>query len=241
MGSGKEDRLLKTIDLNADLGEGCPWDSTLLPLVSSASIACGGHAGDALVMDQTLRAAQRWSVSIGAHPGYPDRENFGRSEREASAEDVRRLILDQWESLQHVAARLTIPVRYIKPHGALYHQAQYSEPHARGTVQAASDLGTAVLGMLGGLVERYAAQDGVRFVAEGFADRRYRPDGSLVPRSESGAVLDDPAEVAEQVIALVGRGIETICIHGDHPGSVTLAVRVRETFDHAGIVVRSAF
>jgi UPF0271 protein len=232
---------LKAIDLNADLGEGCPWDDLLIPLISSASIACGTHAGDPRTMRATLAATLRQGITAGAHPGYLDRENFGRVEQGGSIKSISHLILDQWSSLRLVAELIGVPIRFLKPHGALYNQAHRSEPHARGIVEAALTLGTPVLGMPGGLVEHHANRHGVRFVAEGFADRRYQSDGSLVPRSQPDSLLRDPAEVAEQVIALVGRGIETICIHGDQPGAVELALAIRETLDHAGIVVRSPF
>ncbi|WZO96243.1 5-oxoprolinase subunit PxpA [Isosphaeraceae bacterium EP7] len=232
---------MKTIDLNVDLGEGFPWDAELLPLVSSVCVACGGHAGDARTMDATLRGAKLRGVTAGAHPGYLDRANFGRIDREATAEEVRGLILEQWDALQAVASSIGIPLKFLKPHGALYNQARLSEPHALGIVEAAASLGMPVLGISGGLVESHAARRGVRFVSEGFADRRYRPDGSLVPRSEAGAVLDDPAEAAEQVLTLTERGIETLCIHGDHPEAVKLALAIRVTLQRSGIEVRSAF
>lgn len=223
------------IDLNADLGEGCPWDDALLARVTSASISCGAHAGDPASILETLRAAQAWGVVVGAHPGFPDREGFGRREQAIAREEVTALVLQQAAALGALADGVGIPVRFLKPHGALYNQAQRDRGVAAGVVQACDTLGWPVLGQPGGEVEAAAREAGVRFVAEGFADRRYRPDGRLVPRTETGAVLDDPGEIEAQVLRLVEQGFETLCLHGDHPHSVALADLVRAVLQHAGV------
>jgi UPF0271 protein len=230
----------RSVDLNADLGEGFPWDEALLERITSASVCCGAHAGDEATISRTLKAARERGVTIGAHPGYFDREHFGRRDQEMTAREVATLIhrqLDDGGLIDGLEA-LGAEWRFLKPHGALYNQAQRDDRHAIGVIQAAKDLRLPVLGQPGSRVEFWAKQSGVRFVAEGFADRRYTPDGRLVPRSEPNAILHDPAEVREQVLRLVERGIETICVHGDNPDSVELADRVRSVLAREGIAIR---
>ncbi len=226
------------IDLNADLGEGCPWDEALLERVSSASVCCGAHAGGPEHIVATLRAARVRGVTVGAHPGFADREGFGRREQVMTAAAVERLVRDQVATLVVLAEPLGVPIRFLKPHGALYNQAQRDPEIARGVVVAAAALGLPILGQPGSAVESQARAVGVRFLAEGFADRRYGADGRLVPRSEPGAVLTEPAAIAEQVRRLVAAGIATLCLHGDHAGSVELADHVRACLDRAGVAVR---
>jgi UPF0271 protein len=233
----------ESIDLNADLGEGCPWDEALLDRVSSASICCGEHAGDEETSLATIRAAIARSVVVGAHPGYPDRENFGRSERTISREEVASLValqLVRFDTLSDYFCGQYM--RHVKPHGALYNQAQRDPEIARGIVEAMHRLPTlrlALLGLPGSEAEAVARASGIRFVAEGFADRGYRDDGSLIPRGEPGALLTDPSEIADQVERLVRSGrVETLCIHGDSPGAVALIDIVRSTLDRLGVAVR---
>lgn len=220
----------RSVDLNADIGEGCPWDEPLLGLVSSASIACGAHAGDRMSMLAALRVAADRGVMVGAHPGFDDRPNFGRLERPATALQVEHLVREQVGVLVGLAAEVGVAVRFIKPHGALYNQGQRDDGIAAGLVDAAVGLGRPILGLPGGRVEAQAARAVLRFVGEGFADRRYRPDGTLVPRKEPSAILDDPGEIRDQLARLLDRGVATICIHGDDPRSVSLAGLVRDAF-----------
>ena len=194
----------RAIDLNADLGEGCGNDRALLERISSASICCGAHAGDPATIRETLRAARDRGVAVGAHPGYPDREGFGRRERSVTAAEVENLILEQVARLRTLAGEEGLTIRFLKPHGALYNQAQRDGEVARGVLAAASRLGLPLLGQPGSLLESRARGHGVRFIAEGFPDRRYRDDGSLVPRGEPGAVLHDLAEIEASVQRLVG-------------------------------------
>ena len=231
---------VQSIDLNADLGEGFPNDRALLDLITSASICCGAHAGTPLVIRQTLRDAAARGVLIGAHPGYADREGFGRRDQELTTFDVIDLITSQIALLVSLAAEVGATVRYIKPHGALYNQAQ-REPHiARAVVEAARSLGWPLLGQPGTVLEALAREQGVVYVAEGFPERRYRSDGSLVPRREPGATLHEPHEIEEQVIQLVSEGrFATLCIHGDEPGAVATAALVRRVLTAQGISVRS--
>src|SRR5262249_24799089 len=141
--------------------------------------------------------------------------------------------------LAALASSIGVEVRFLKPHGALYNQAQRDGAVAAGVVAASREIGLPVLGLPGGRVEAAAAEVGVRFVAEGYADRRYGPDGRLVPRTEPGAILEDPGEVADQVLRLVERGVATLCVHGDNPKSVGLADLVRSVLERAGVAVRS--
>jgi UPF0271 protein len=229
-----------SIDLNADLGEGCPWDEKLLERVTSASICCGAHSGDLQSMTTTLRAAGERGVVVGAHPGYPDREGFGRREQSLAPNEITRLVNDQLEILDRLARECAVPVRFVKPHGALYNQAQRDDAIAAAIIAAVAPLDLPVLGLPGSRVAVRAKEAGVRFIVEGFADRRYRPDGQLVPRTQPGAVLEDEGEIREQVLRLVEAGaVDTLCLHGDNPHSVPLADIVRDTLLSAGIALRS--
>jgi UPF0271 protein len=232
--------LRRTIDLNADLGEGCGHDVALLGLVTSAAVSCGAHAGQPEEIERTLALAMARGVTIGAHPGHPDREGFGRRPREIDSGEARTLVLEQVEDLAALAFRVGTSLRFLKPHGALYNQAQDDQGVAAGIVSAAKELDLPILGLPGGAVERQACATGVRFIAEGFVDRRYRPGGRLVPRSEPGAVHSDPALITLQLLELVEAGrVHTLCIHGDDPGSIALARRARETLAGHDIEVRS--
>ncbi len=228
------------IDLNADLGEGLANDRALLGLVSSASICCGAHAGSVDVIRRTLSDARQRAVVVGAHPGYPDREGFGRRDQKLSRERVEGLISDQVSALGELARETDVSIRYLKPHGALYNQAQREEPIARGVVAAAAALDLPLLGQPGTLVATLCRESGVRYIAEGFPDRRYRDDGSLWPRSEPGAILIEPEELAQQVLRLVAEGrVATLCIHGDDPRAVYNAELVRNILTTHGIAIRS--
>ncbi len=175
----------RSIDMNADLGEGFSNDRALLELVTSASICCGAHAGTPLAIRQTLRDAAACGVLIGAHPGYPDRDGFGRRDQKLSTNELITLISAQIADLITLAAEQDATVAYLKPHGALYNQAQ-REPHvAHAVVEAVRARGWPLLGQPGSVLETIAREQGVVYIAEGFPDRRYRGDGSLVPRSEA--------------------------------------------------------
>ena len=228
----------RAMDLNADLGEGFPLDDALLARVTSASVCCGAHAGDPATILRTLREAKARGVVVGAHPGYPDREHFGRRERPATAAEVEALIRSQVADLAALADQVGLPIRFVKPHGALYNQAQRDPEIATGVVAALAPLGLPVLGLPGSILSVEAARAGLRYVAEGFPERRYRPDGTLVPRAEPDAVIVDPAEVDEQVVRLVARGVETLCLHGDAPEAVAWADRICAALGRAGIGLR---
>ncbi len=233
-------RRFPTIDLNADLGEDCPNDRALLETVTSASISCGAHAGSLEGMRRTLRDARDCGIVIGAHPGYPDREHFGRLEREMTSEAVQNLIVEQFSTLNELGDEASIPVRFLKPHGALYNQAQRQPEIARGVVAAVVRLGVSLLGQPDTLLEHLAAAAGVHYIAEGFPDRRYRVDGSLVPRSSPGAVLQDPDEMEAHLLRLAAdERVATLCIHGDDLRRVNNARLVRRLLEAHGIRIQS--
>ena len=229
----------RTIDLNADLGEGFPSDAALLARVSSASIACGAHAGDPEIMAGAFLEAERQGVTLGAHPGYPDRAEFGRRELQLPPLEIERMILEQVAFIRSVAIPLGVSIRFVKPHGALYNQAQKEDEVAAAVVAAVAQLQCPLLGQPGSLLEARARNAGVRYITEGFPDRRYREDGRLVPRSEPGAILHDPAEMEAQVIRLVEQGVMTLCIHGDDPRAVANADTVRAILERHAIALRT--
>jgi UPF0271 protein len=227
------------IDLNADLGEGCPWDELLLAKVTSASVCCGAHAGDEQSIGRTLRAAKANGVVVGAHPGYEDRQHFGRREQPFPGPSLEESLNHQLDLLSQVAGEEGVRLRFVKPHGALYNQAQRDRQIAEAIVNAVSRRSVALLGLPNSTLCELAAAAGIRYVAEGFIDRRYRPDGSLVARSEPNAILQDPAEIRAQMLRLVHQGTETLCIHGDNPDSVRLVTLAAEVLRDAGVATRS--
>lgn len=246
------------VDLNADLGEtveGMPTadDEAMFALVSSANIACGGHAGDAASMTDAVERAARFGVAVGAHPSYDDRENFGRVRRDPTPADLRVSVAAQLDALAAAGADL----RYVKPHGALYHAVTADAGQAAAVVAAIADhaarLGRPlpVLG-LSGAIAGAAASAGLPFVREAFLDRGYTRDGALVPRGAPGALLDEPARVADRALRLVRDGVvdavdgsvievdaASFCLHGDSPAAVEMARAVRAALDGAGVEVRA--
>jgi UPF0271 protein len=215
------------LDLNCDLGEGCQFDAELMPLITSANVACGFHAGDASTARAALRLAARHGVQVGAHPGYADRANFGRKELERTEDEVFEECVYQVGALVGLAMGEGVAVRYLKPHGALYNQACRDDGYARPVVVAAGVFGLAVMGLPGSRLEA-AASSRCEFIAEGFADRRYRLDGSLVPRTEPDAFVTDPDEAVRQAERLIrSHGIRTLCVHGDNPHALEFVRRLR--------------
>jgi UPF0271 protein len=230
----------RSIDLNADLGEGYPNDQKLLGLVTSASICCGAHAGSRDVIRQTLCAASASDVTVGAHPGYRDREGFGRRDQTLTQTQVVELIGSQLAELINIADELGVEVVYLKPHGALYNQAQRQADVAAPVARCAELFHLPLFGQPGSLLESEARKRQLTFVPEGFPDRRYGDDGSLVPRSQSDSVLTVPAEIEAQVLRLVACGqVSTLCIHGDDPRAVANAQLMRAILQKHAITVRS--
>jgi len=241
-----------SIDLNADLGEGAGHDDELLELVTSANIACGFHAGSATTMRASLLAAQQRGVAVGAHPSFEDRENFGRRELEVSAEDVFTLLVYQLGAFAAVARAAGIRPQHVKPHGALYNMAARDEAIADAVVRAVLAVDPKLLLFAPGhsALSRAAEANELRVAREVFADRNYLSDGSLVPRTDPGALLHDPAEAAARVFRMLRDGkvraingcdipvqADTICVHGDTPGAVTFARELRTALHRGGVVI----
>lgn len=245
---------MTTIDLNSDLGEGFGlWtlgdDEALLGVVTSANIACGFHAGDAAIMQRVCEQAVARDVAIGAQVGYRDLPGFGRRFIDVEPAALMADVIYQIGALDAFAKIAGSRVRYVKPHGALYHRIVADEVQAAAVVEAVRrfDRSLAVLGLPGSVFLRLADAAGLTTVAEAFADRGYTPAGTLVPRTETGAVLSDPAEVARRMVRLVTTGAVTavdgsevavsaqsICVHGDSPGAVAMASAVRAALLGAG-------
>ena len=243
-----------SIDLNADLGEGTGHDSELLKLVTSASIACGFHAGDPLTILKTLSAAKTAGVSVGAHPSLADREGFGRRELPITAEQAFALLTFQLGAFAAFAAEVGIRPRHVKPHGALYNMAARDPILAEAVVQAVActDDALIVFAPPDSALARAAQARGLRVTREFFADRAYLPDRSLAPRSRPDALIHDPDEAAGRVMRMLSEGVvravdgsdvslrcETICLHGDHPEAIEFARHLRATLEAAGVVVEA--
>lgn len=228
----------RLIDLNADIGEGCGDDDALLQCVSSASIACGGHAGDAQSMRAALRACRRLGVAAGAHPGYADREHFGRRALDLPPVLLQRQLREQIEALDRIAREEGVVLRHVKPHGALYNQAAVDERLADvvvAAVQAAAPR-LALMGLAGSALPRAARRAGLRAIDEGFADRGYSPEGLLLPRDQAGAFVEDPQRAARQVLRLLDgdSAATSFCIHGDRPGAADFARELRAALESMG-------
>lgn len=245
----------RRIDLNCDLGEAVTTDqleveARLMTLVTSVNIACGVHAGDAALMRRTVRMALRHRLAIGAHPGLPDRESQGRREQPLSPSFVEELIRSQVGDLMRISQEEGARLSHVKPHGALYNMAARDRviADAIATAVARLDHRLILVGLAGSALIAAGSAQGLRVAAEGFADRGYRADGSLVPRGQPGAILHDEATVlararslvaADRIAAIDGSllhcQIHTLCLHGDTPDAVPLARALRVMFDEAGI------
>ena len=250
--------MARSIDLNSDLGESFgPWsmgdDAAMLSLVSSANIACGGHASDPETMFQTLSTAAANGVVVGAHPGYADREGFGRRIIPMAPEEIGRMVAAQIGALQAVAALVPVRVRYVKPHGALGNLASSDRAVADAIVAAVAkiDPEMVVLAISGTELEVAARATGVPVVSEIFADRGYLSSGHLVPRSQPGAMIHDAGEAVERLLGVLETGMmpvvdgdpiplaaESVCVHGDGPSAVAMAREIRSRLEAAGVVVQ---
>lgn len=227
------------IDLNCDLGEGSPHDESLMALVSSANICGGLHAGDPFTAQAALASAARHGVHAGAHPGFADREHFGRRELPRTEEQVFVECLYQVGALSALAQAVGWPIRHLKPHGALYHLACRDDRFARPVIDVAERFHLPLVGLPNSRLQTLSAGR-CTFVPEGFADRRYRPDGSLVPRCQPDALVEDPAEAVRQVEWLLETmGVRTICVHGDNPQAVDFVRRLRAHLEKKGMCIRA--
>jgi UPF0271 protein len=222
------------IDLNADLGEEVTDDDALLAVVTSANVACGYHAGSPAVMRAVCAEAARLGVSVGAQVSYADRENFGRVARDVEPGLLREQVTDQVGVLSEIAGAAGTSVRYLKPHGALYHRVLEDAEQAAAVLAGSGSL--PVLGMTGALVA-LAASAGRTVLLEGFPDRAYGANGRLLPRSEPGAVLTDGAAIAVRAVELAS-SVASVCVHGDNPGAVANAHAVRRALEGAGWSLR---
>jgi len=240
------------INLNADVGEGFD-DAPLIALVASVNIACGGHTGDHESMKRACRLALERGVTIGAHPSFRDRDNFGRRPMEVDQAALRSQIAAQIQRLADAAAETGSIVSHVKPHGALYNMAVVRRDYADAIAEtmAALDPRMVLLALPGSMMEQAARACDIPFVAEGFADRTYAPDGTLMPRSEAGAVLADPQAAAAQAVMLLKEGkvgtangpialpCRSLCLHGDEPHAHAVAMAVREALLKAGLRIVS--
>ncbi|MEO5714161.1 MAG: 5-oxoprolinase subunit PxpA [Luteolibacter sp.] len=222
---------MRSIDLNADLGEGGGEDAVLLTLVTSCNIACGGHAGSDEIMRRSVDLALASGVAIGAHPGYEDRGNFGRLEMDLPLDVVTDLVARQVKKLAGFAGGR---LHHVKPHGALYNRADRSPELAAAVVAGVKRISPELIlyAPPAGKLAAAGNAAGLTVMAEGFADRRYRPDGTLVPRAEPGAVITDIDEAVAQALGLARSGlIETLCVHGDGAHAVEMLRAIRKALD----------
>ncbi len=250
---------MRVIDLNSDLGESFgPWsmgeDTAMLGVVSSANVACGFHAGDPAGILRTVRAAKERGIAIGAHVGYRDLVGFGRRNMDPTSEELIGDVIYQIGALKGLASAAGTKVTYVKPHGALYNTIAADRRQAADVIDAirAVDPDLILVALPGSPIVEQARNAGLTGVAEAFADRAYTPSGVLVSRREPGAVLHDPELVAERMLRLVTEGTveaidgsvtkidaQTICVHGDSPGAVSMARRLRERLEAEGIQLAS--
>lgn len=246
--------MTKQIDLNCDMGEGMDNDAMLMPLISSANIACGYHAGDDAIMRATVALAKQSGVSIGAHPGFSDKENFGRTEMQLSENELYQLVCDQLHLLQTICKESETALHHVKPHGALYNMAARDASMARVIAQAVKDVDAALIfyGLSGSHLITEAKALGLRTASEVFADRTYQDNGSLTPRSQANALIHDHEISLKQVLQMIqeqtvtsvsGKTVsltaETICIHGDGPHALSFAQQINAALHTASIDIKS--
>lgn len=245
---------MNPIDLNCDLGEGVGPDAELMPWLTSANIACGGHAGDESTMRAAVAMAEEHGVAVGAHPSLVDREHFGRRKLPVVPDDVYQLVLAQVRSLQRVAQDSGVRLVHVKPHGALYNMTARNSLLADAVAQAVYEIDPRLIlfGLAGSALVRAGQACGLVVAEEVFADRRYEADGTLTPRHRAGALVRDEREAVAQVLGMVREGrvravdgtevrvrADTVCLHGDGPGAVAFASSLNRELKAAGIKLRS--
>jgi UPF0271 protein len=243
------------IDLNCDMGElpeaiANGTQEALMCSITSVNVACGGHAGDERTMKTTIEQALRWKLAIGAHPGYPDRANFGRLELKLTAEAIADTVFEQVRVLAEIAAGCGVRLAHVKPHGALYNQAvrgrELAEAIAKGVARWSRDV--ILVGLAGSPMLDAFREAGFAVAAEAFADRRYEPDGTLRSRKFEDALIRDPEEAGRQALSIVERGVvvardgtevsvdaQTLCVHGDTPGAPKIAATVARVLREVGV------
>lgn len=245
---------MKRVDLNVDLAEGCANDEVLLQLVSSANISCGLHAGDFKEMYQAIHWAKQHHVQIGAHPSFPDRENFGRTAMYLSDKELKACLRYQLGAIYALCQAESVPLAYVKPHGALYNQAAKDEKLATLLVETIQqfDPKLKLMGLSGSLMLSVAEKYGMATISEVFADRRYLSDGSLVPRTRNDALVDNDTEAIEQVLKMVIEGkvmsidgiaipikVDSICLHGDGKHAISFAQKIRQALANHHIALQA--
>lgn len=249
---------MRTIDINCDMGESfgnhlIGNDQAIFPYITSSNIACGFHGGDPLHMHRTIEAAIKHGVQIGAHPGFPDLAGFGRRNMALSPDELKAVIKYQLAAIQGMARSLGTSVKYVKPHGALYNLASGDEKVAKTLIAAIDEIdpGLFIMGLAGSLFQQICLSLNVPFIAEGFADRGYGPDGNLYSRSLPGAVITDPETAASQVMDMVLKNqittiegqvipmeVQSICIHGDNPVAVDILKAIDASLSVTGVMKR---
>lgn len=246
---------MKHVDLNVDLAEGCGNDQRLLQLVTSANVCCGLHAGDYNEMRKAILWAKENGVRVGAHPGFPDRENFGRTNMQLPDDELKACLCYQLGATRALCEAENVPMDYVKPHGALYNMAA-KDPHLAGLIAETVkqfDPRLKLMGLSGSLMLTVAEQHGLQTISEVFADRHYLADGSLVPRTRDDAMVESDDEAIAQVLQMVLDGTvptvdggnvaikaDSICLHGDGEHAVVFAKRIREELEAKGILVTNA-
>ncbi|OOR87722.1 lactam utilization protein LamB [Moraxella caviae] len=244
-----------SIDLNADVAEGFAFDEALMGIISSANISAGLHAGGAATMAQTLQFAKAHGVRIGAHPSYDDRANFGRTNCNLSADEVRALLFYQLGAVKAVCQSMGLTVSYVKPHGALYNQASSDRTLADTIANTIKEFDPtlALMGLSGGELIKAGKAAGLTTISEVFADRRYEPDGTLVSRTKPNALIDNDDEAINQVLMMVQKGqviatdgsvvnldVDSICLHGDGEHALVFAQKIKQTLQAHGIDIKAS-
>ena len=236
------------IDLNCDMGENIGNDEAIMPYITSANIACGFHAGDAKTMQATVRLAKKYSVAVGAHPSWLDVDGFGRREMTLPSDEVEALILYQIGALYAIAKAEDVELVHVKPHGALYNQAAKNRSLADAIARAVKrfSVGLILVGLAGSRLCDAGIEAGIKVAGEGFPDRAYNPDGTLMSRSKPRAVIESPEEVAKNAVKLIRDGIlfgerrvfvDTLCLHGDNKRAAENAILLREVLAKSGIEI----
>jgi UPF0271 protein len=240
------------IDINCDLGEGAGNDAQLMPFLSSCNIACGAHAGSEAIIEETIALALKHKTKIGAHPSFPDRENFGRNEMNLSSSQLRTIIIDQITLVGKLAEIAGVKLNHVKPHGALYNMAVGNEEIADAIINSLVALNSPLILYVpfGSIIARRAIEKNIKIKYEAFADRNYNDDLTLVSRKRSDAVLHDPEQIIEHVVrmikeqnvktitgALVNIKADTLCVHGDNPNAVAIVTSLRTELEATNIII----
>ena len=243
-----------TADLNCDMGEGMPNDEAIMPFITSANIACGYHAGDESTMQRTIDLAIKYGVAIGAHPGFDDKPNFGRTEKQLTLNEIYQLVFKQVAVLRALCIQAKVSLHHVKPHGALYNMAAKNADMSKAIAQAVADTDSRLIvyGLSGSHLIIQAKLVGLRTASEVFADRTYQNDGSLTPRSHSNALISSMQQSVEQVLQMIQHKTvtsvtqasvplqaETICLHGDGDHAVEFAQAIHQTLEQHHIEIKS--